>query len=123
MSGGVEEVLAVVHDEEHGTVGRGAEQGIERVEPQLRGEGAGHAGLLLDTGEVDVADAHREHRSGPQGPGVGEDGLADPARADDGHEPAGPQQLVELLHLTVPSDERARRHGPTVGAGSRAITG
>ncbi len=108
VGGGVEQVLAVVDDQEHGTVGRGAEQRVEGVEPQLRREGAGHAGLLLDAGEVDVPDAHREHRRDPERTGAGEDGLADPARADDGHQPAGAQPVVELLQLTVPSDERAR---------------
>ena len=123
MRGGVEQVLAVVDDEEHGPVGGRAEQRVEGVEPQLRGEGAGDAGLLLDAGEVDVPDAHREHRRDREGTGAGEGGLADPTRSDDGHEPAGPQPVVELVQLTVPSDERARRHGAMVGAGGRTITG
>ena len=63
-----------------------------------------------DASEVDVPGAHREHRRGREGTGAGEGGLADPTRSDDGHEPIGPKLVVELVQLTVPSDERARRH-------------
>ena len=35
--------------------------------PELRGEGAGHAGLVVDAGEVDVPDAHREASPRPVG--------------------------------------------------------
>ena len=116
-------MLAVVDDEEHGPVGGRAEEGVEGVEPQLRGEGAGDAGLLLDASEVDVPGAHREHRRDREGTGTGEGGLADPARSDDGHEPTGSQPFVELVQLTVPSDERARRHTAMVGAGGRMVRG
>jgi hypothetical protein len=43
-----------------------------------------------------------------------------PSPDGDGHEPASPQPIVELLNHTVPPDERA--HGTGGGAESRPIT-
>ena len=52
---GIEQVLAVVDDQQHGPIGRRAEQRVERVEAELRGDGAGYDRLVVDARQIDEA--------------------------------------------------------------------
>ena len=101
----VEDVLAVVEDDEGGLLARRAEQGGQRREAEL----ARHrrADLLgsVDAGEVDHVAAERELGLQPARRRGGHARLADPAGADHGDEAVPADALAEEVELVVPADD------------------
>ena len=52
---GIEQVLAVVDEQQHGPIVRRAEERVERVEAEVVGDGAGHDRLVVHAGQIDEA--------------------------------------------------------------------
>lgn len=102
---GIENVFAVVGDHQEGQIVAG-EQGVERREPELSGEGSGNGVGLVDSRQVDEANPVRESVGDapcrlPRG-----GRLADAPRACHGHQAPGAEPLADLRQFGVAADQQ-----------------
>ena len=86
----LQEVLAVVDQEQHLAIAGRVQQRLERLEAELRRERARDSVGIVDAGEVHAARTEREAIRGPRHRFVGECRLADTARPDHRDETPGP---------------------------------
>ena len=106
----LQQVLAVVDEEQHLAIARRVQQRPERLEPQLGGERARDGPGIVDAGQVHTARAECESL-GRTGRGfVGERGLAHTARADQRDEAPGPQPAVDVVELEVTPEQPHPAH-------------
>src|SRR5690606_10688021 len=93
---------------------RRAQQAVERVEPELRGQRTGDRAVVLDPGEIDEAHTERKAVTDAARCDLRERGLPDPARTDDRHETMTSRPRLEFLELACAPEELERWHGATV---------
>jgi hypothetical protein len=119
--GGLQEVLAVVDDQQHRLVRGRAQQGVERVEAELRRQRPGDGVGVVDAGQVDVTHPQGEPVHHAIGHQPGQYRLAHPARSDDRDQAVGARPGLQLGDLAIATDEASRRHPASVG-GPRCLT-
>ena len=117
----LQEVLAVVDQEQHLAIAGRVQQRLERLEAELRGERARDGVGIVDAGEVHAARTEREAIRGARHRFVGECRLAHTARPDQRDETPGLQPAVDVVELVVTTEQphpRSRRQ-PTEHAVGR----
>jgi hypothetical protein len=87
IGGPVDDVLAVVDDEQGGLIGRRIEERRERREAELLGDRTSDVVGRAHPGEVDQVHAERVAAADGVGDGERERGLADAAWTDHRHDP------------------------------------
>ena len=120
----LQEVLAVVDQEQHLAIAGRVQQRLERLEPQLRGERARDGVGIVDAGQVHAARAEREALRGARHRFVGECGLAHTARPDQRDETPGLQPAVDVVELVITTEQphpRSRRQPTERGGPAGAV--
>ncbi len=101
----LQEVLAVVDQEQHLAIAGCVQQRLERLEAELRGERARDGVGIVDAGQVNTARTEREAIRGTPHRFVGECRLADTARPDHRDETPGLQPTLDVVELVVTTEQ------------------
>ncbi len=109
---GIDEVLAVVDQQQGRAISGRGRQRLERVKTELAGDGAEHSLRVIDSGHVDGKHAIGEPVTDAISGNDGQRRLADATRPDNGHQPLTLQPGRDLIELPVTPDQRSGRHGP-----------
>ena len=129
VSGGIEDVLAVVEHQQSRTIlqrrGDAGGHAHSRLlnDSEYSGDGLGHRGGIADRGQLDHEDAVGEPMGRPGGHFQRQAGLAHAADAGQRDEAMSLQRRLQLGDFRVASDEARRRTGADCPASNPASSG